>query len=168
MRVTVKGEPILLGWCYTTLKKTLMEDEHYAEEFTKDSSTLLLLLSQTPQVNNILKKFKRWTFKCLHIRSWRIMWIAFSILKLMHGKLICPDPGAHALPFHSPLLALTLHFYLTPLCSVLPPPLHTHLISDYIEWGDLQETESGTHASCHRYLSLPFYRHGKKCLFAFS
>ncbi len=34
MRVTVKDEPELLGWRYTTLKKTLMEAEYYAGELT--------------------------------------------------------------------------------------------------------------------------------------
>lgn len=47
MRVTVKGEPELLGWRYTMLKKTLMEAEYSAEEFARDDSTLAPVSSVT-------------------------------------------------------------------------------------------------------------------------
>lgn len=41
MRVTVKGEPVLLGWRYTTHKKTLMKAECYAKGFIGDSNAVL-------------------------------------------------------------------------------------------------------------------------------
>lgn len=40
MRVTVKGAPTLLGWCYTTLRKTLMEAD--AEGFARDFASVPL------------------------------------------------------------------------------------------------------------------------------
>ncbi|TNN62401.1 hypothetical protein EYF80_027412 [Liparis tanakae] len=51
MRVTVKGAPSLLVWCYTTLRKTLMEAEHYAEGFGTDNSSLLLTVPE-PRPSN--------------------------------------------------------------------------------------------------------------------
>lgn len=38
-------------------------------------------------------------------------------LELMHSCLVCL------------LFVPTLHFYLSPLCTILTPPLYTHLLS---------------------------------------
>lgn len=94
---------------------------------------------------------------------WFYQLIAISILNLMHGKSILPDPGDYAVLSRLPLFVLTLQFYPTLLFTT-PSPAHTPAL--WLHW--MLRSPSGYrkwHTCILPFLclSLPFYRRGMKC-----